>query len=177
MKRDISLLHPDDSPASSFNMMSLREFRVWGHIFFSFLFHSVVTAYVLKNITLSLPEGTSDHGIPGLLCPPTRGKDVVSFYLFNYIVHAVTVLRRPGERFIDFAVAVIGSLFFPTIGLHRGVEALLSSSMLSRCDLTRAAQAGALCMLIRSPDWRPMERDEVPNAVLHQKSNSDHLEG
>lgn len=158
-------------------MMSLGEFSVWRHIFFSFPFYSVVTAYVLKNITLSLPEGTSDHGSPGLLCTPTTWKDVVSFYLFNYIAHTATVMLKPGERSIDFAVTVIGSLFFPAIGLHRGVEALLSAAMLNRCDLTRAARAGALCMLVRSPDWRPAEGEEVPNAVLHQKSISDHPEG
>ena len=158
-------------------MMSLRDFNVWRHILFSFPFHSVVTSYVLKNITLSLPEGTSDNGSPGLLCTPTTWKDIMFFYLFNYIAHAATVLRRPGEQSIDFAVTVIGSLFLPTIGLHRGVEALLSGSMLSRCDLTRAARAGALCMLVRSPDWRPAEGEDVTNVVLHQKTISDHSEG
>lgn len=157
--------------------MLSREFRGWRHIFFSFLFHSVVTANILRNITLNLPEGTSDHGIPGLLCTPTTWKYVVSFYLFNYITHAATVLRRPGERSIDIAITVIWSLIFPTIGLHRGVEAFLSGAMLSRCNLTRAARSGALCMLVRSPDWRPMEGEEIPNAVLRQKSISDRLEG
>jgi hypothetical protein len=29
-----------------------------------------------------------------------------------------------------------------------------------------AARAGALCMVVRAPDWRPQEGDTLPNAVF-----------
>ncbi|KAF2195652.1 hypothetical protein K469DRAFT_699248 [Zopfia rhizophila CBS 207.26] len=147
-------------------MISLCPFDVSRPLLFSCLFYSVVTAVALRNITLALAEGTSDHGNPGLLCIPTRWTDLISFYLFNYVAHAATVLTRPGERSVDFAVTVVGCLLFPVMGLYRGIEAILNGSMFARDDLSKAARSGALCMLIRSPDWRPADGDEIRNSVF-----------
>jgi hypothetical protein len=39
------------------------------------------------NITISVPEGTSDHGNPNLLCTPTKWLDVLVFFFANYLAH------------------------------------------------------------------------------------------
>jgi hypothetical protein len=125
-----------------------------------------VAAAALRNMTLTLPEGSSNHGDPNLLCTPTRWTDLASFYLFNYVAHATTVLIRPGEQPFSFAVTVVGCLLFPTMGAFRGIEALMCGAVLVKSELEKAARSGALCMLVRSPDWEPEAGDAVPNGVV-----------
>ncbi|KAF2734733.1 hypothetical protein EJ04DRAFT_576703 [Polyplosphaeria fusca] len=137
-----------------------------------------VQAAVLKNITLPLPPNTTNHGTPGLLCTPTKWTDVAAFYLFNYIAHAATVLLLPGERPLDYVASVIGSLLFPALGLYRGIEAILSGAVFGRrgenSDLRKAAKSGALCMLVRSPEWRPRDGDSIgPAIVKHGRIEAD----
>lgn len=145
---------------------------IYRAIFASLLVHAAAGA-TLKNITLALPEGSSDHGTPGLLCTPTKWSDLAWFYLFNYIAHAATVIIRPGERSFDFAATVIGSLLFPGMGLYRGIEAILSGAILcgSNDDLRKASRSGALCMLVRSREWRPADNQKVDNAVLRRQQH------
>ncbi|KAF2244841.1 hypothetical protein BU26DRAFT_434182, partial [Trematosphaeria pertusa] len=121
-------------------------------------------AFPLHNITLPLPLGTTNHGTPGLLCTPTKWTDIALFYLFNYVAHAATVLTRPGERSDDFFASVVGSLLCPTLGLYRGIEAILCGAVFARKDdLRKAARSGALCMVVRGRDWRPLDGDEASN--------------
>jgi hypothetical protein len=48
-----------------------------------------------KNITILVPEGTSTHGQPDLLCQPATWTHVLSFLFLNYCIHAATVLIPP----------------------------------------------------------------------------------
>jgi hypothetical protein len=131
---------------------------------------SSASAIPLQNITLPLPVGTSDHGTPGLLCTPTKWTDVALFFLLNYIAHAATVLTQPGERSNDYVVSVIGCLLFPVLGLYRGIEAIFSGAVLvKKDDLRKAARSGALCMVVRGNDWRPVDGEEVRNAMFKCK--------
>lgn len=128
---------------------------------------SPVTALVLHNITIALPAGSSDHGTPGLLCTPTKAVDLLIFYLLNYVAHAATVLPRPGERADDYFVSVIGSLLFPTLGMYRGIDAILSGAVWVRNgDLRKAARSGALCLVVRGADWRPVDGERFSNVIL-----------
>jgi hypothetical protein len=120
----------------------------------------------LQNITIPLPPGSSDHGSPGLLCVPTKWTDIAVFFLANYAAHAVTTRSLPGERTGRYIVAVLGALFFPASGTFRGVLAILSFAKFGKSDLQVAARAGALCMVVRAPDWRPQEGDTLPNAFF-----------
>tara|TARA_R110002003_G_scaffold391_13_gene19494 strand:+ start:1459 stop:3270 length:1812 start_codon:yes stop_codon:yes gene_type:complete len=132
-----------------------------------FITASPVTALVLQNYTIALPVGSSDHGRPGLLCTPTKPIDILTFFLLNYVAHAATVLTKPGERADDYFVSVVGSLLFPTLGLYRGIEAILCGAVLVRNDdLRKAAKSGALCLVVRGADWRPRDGDHVDNVIL-----------
>lgn len=131
------------------------------------VFASPISAVALHNYTIALPPGSSDHGTPGLICTPTKPIDVLTFYLFNYVAHAATVLTRPGERADDYLVSVIGSLLFPALGLYRGIEAILCGAVFARDDdLRKAARSGALCLVVRGADWRPADGEVVSNVVL-----------
>ncbi|PVH97184.1 hypothetical protein DM02DRAFT_89579 [Periconia macrospinosa] len=113
-------------------------------------------ALTLQNITLPLPQGTTNHATPGLLCTPAKWSDIITFYLVNYVAHAATVLTRPGERSADYLVSAIGSLLYPALGMFRGIEAILGGAIFARNDdLRKAARSGALCMVVRGKDWRP----------------------
>jgi len=128
------------------------------------------TAIPLQDITLPLPVGTSNHGTPGLLCTPTKWTDVALFFLLNYVAHAATVLTQPGERSTDYVVSVVGCLLFPVLGLYRGIEAIFSGAVLvKKDDLRKAARSGALCMVVRGNDWRPVDGLELGNAVFRCK--------
>ncbi|KAF2676641.1 hypothetical protein K458DRAFT_321640, partial [Lentithecium fluviatile CBS 122367] len=134
---------------------------------------SAATALPLQNITLPLPVGTSNHGTPGLLCTPTKWTDIALFFLFNYVAHAATVLTRPGERSDDSVVSVIGCLLFPVMGLYRGIEAIFSGAVfVKKDDLRKAARSGALCMVVRGNDWRPVGGEEVGGAVFRRRKGA-----
>src|SRR2546423_328016 len=51
----------------------------------------------LENITITVPNGTTDHGDPHLLCLPAKWSDIALFFFGNYLAHAATVKSLPGE--------------------------------------------------------------------------------
>ncbi|KAF7367617.1 Pogo transposable element [Mycena sanguinolenta] len=104
------------------------------------------------NITIPVPEGTSDHGNPSILCTPTNWTSILSFFFGNYIAHAATTLASPGEELFEYALAVVMVLLFPSAGVDRGLDAIFRCAVFAKDDLTRAARAGALCMVIRTDE-------------------------
>ena len=56
--------------------------------------------------------------------------------------------------------SIVCSLLFPVSGVRRGVKAIYQRAILAKTPLEAAARAGALCMVVRMPEWRP-ERDDV----------------
>ena len=107
------------------------------------------------NITISAPDGASDHGDPKLLCTPTKWHDIIVFFLANYVSHAATVKAYPGESSKDLAFAVFLAITFPFSGVARGLEAIMRHASFYRNanDLQTAARAGALCIIVRDERW------------------------
>jgi hypothetical protein len=136
-----------------------------------FLLVQGVTGHpLLQNITVPLPSGTSNHGVPGLLCTPTRWTDIVTFYLANYVAHTLTTRSLPGERPSSFAMAVMVALFFPAAGAFRGILGIWSLAIFRNSDLEKAARAGALCMLIRTSKWKAQNHNKLYNTILRLPS-------
>ncbi|PMD20020.1 hypothetical protein NA56DRAFT_602459, partial [Hyaloscypha hepaticicola] len=121
---------------------------------------------LLQNITIPLPDGSSDHGVPGLLCTPTKWSDIMIFYLANYAAHAATTRSLPGEKNWRTMMAVLAALFFPAAGAFRGILGITSLAVFGKSDLEKAAKAGALCMIVRGPDWEPRNGDTLENTLL-----------
>ena len=114
-----------------------------------------------ENITITVPKGSRLQGSDlQVLCTPSKWTDVAKFLLANYVAHAVTVKSVPGESFISVLKNVVCSLLFPVSGVKRGVDAIYQRAILAKTPLDAAARAGALCMVVRSREWRP-ERDDV----------------
>ena len=139
-------------------------------IFFNAFFVSVAEA-ALKNITIPLPEGTSDHGDPGLICTPTKWTDLFTFFLGNFATHVATIKFLPGERNIDMLPTLALSLLFPAFGVFRGIMNILTAPISAKKQGPHqmAVRARALCMVVRGPNWKPIPGDEVQDVILQYR--------
>ena len=127
-----------------------------------------------QNITIEVPKGTTTHG--DSFCTPPTWVDIASFLLFNYIAHGATVVSYPGERSYFTAIIVLVTIFSPKIGVKRALNLIIRhprSSIKVKDDLKVALRSGALCMLVRSPNWKPKMGDNIKNAL--QDRNTSHL--
>ncbi|KAL7621654.1 hypothetical protein AAE478_008981 [Parahypoxylon ruwenzoriense] len=129
------------------------------------LFYAIIAASLPasgdRNTTIVVPGDVSNHGSPNLLCTPASWTDVALFYLGNYAAHAATVRTSPGEALLDTIVNVFAILLFPQAGAMKGLNAIFRCAVLERSPLQRAARSGALCMVIRTPEWRPRTGDSI----------------
>lgn len=143
---------------------SSRGFLVWS------FFIAVAAGAALQNITIALPEGTTNHGDAGLLCFPTGWTDLITFYLGNYAAHATTVKFLPGEKVKDMIPTVVISLFFPAFGAFRGIMNCVSGAKFAKKKgvFHMAVRARALCMVIRGTNWTPAAGDEVRDVVIER---------
>lgn len=87
--------------------------------------------------------------------------DVAKFLLANYIAHAATVKLLPGESTLSVLRAIILSLLYPVSGVKRGVYAIYRCAILAKTPLQAAKKAGALCMVVRTLEWKPNHGDVV----------------
>jgi len=137
-------------------------------VLLSTVFISSASAAILRNYTITVPEGTSDHNDPNLLCTPSGWRDIIIFYLGNYIAHVATIISLPGESARSKLRVSLTSLLFPVSGLMRGLLTILTFASFGKTDLQKAARARALCMVVRNQDWRPEPGDIIADAYLEE---------
>ena len=125
------------------------------------IFSAFATATEYVNITIKAPIGTRVRGNGNLICTPTQWNDVLLFLLGNYFAHAVTVVSKPGEPSRDLFFRTFVALLFPHTGMHDGLKAITRHPIFQSNPLQRAARAGALCMLVRSSQWKPCVGDAI----------------
>ncbi|KAK3374359.1 hypothetical protein B0T24DRAFT_577320 [Lasiosphaeria ovina] len=101
------------------------------------------------NITLTVPEGSTNHGDPGLLCSPPKWYSYVVFFGTNYFSHAATVVSLPGQSIQETIMVLISALFLPSSGVARAIDVILSHPITFKDPLQRAMRANALCMVVR----------------------------
>ena len=116
-----------------------------------------------QNITISVPNGTSNHGDPHLLCTPSTWADIALFLFANFVAHAATVISVPGETMLSMSLAVVCALTIPLSGIFRGMNAIFSGAIFCTAPLERATRAGALCMVVHTESWEPRSGDKVRN--------------
>ncbi|MCJ1456494.1 hypothetical protein MMC28_006855 [Mycoblastus sanguinarius] len=114
-----------------------------------------------QNITITVPQGTQSHGDPHLLCTPSRWTDVATFFLANFVSHAATVKSLPGEPALSQFWTLIFALVFPASGVVRGLSAIYQRAVFADTPLQTAARAQALCVVVRTPWWKPQTGDVV----------------
>ncbi|TGO20014.1 hypothetical protein BTUL_0001g00210 [Botrytis tulipae] len=122
---------------------------------------SILPDRPLTNITIKVPNSTTQHGNDHILCLPiTRDywpsvAAVIIFFATNYLAHAATVKSSPGDDTLLQGCNALLALFFPMSGLLRALNAIVRLPILARNELEKACRAGALCMVVRAPHWRP----------------------
>ncbi|KAJ4298301.1 hypothetical protein N0V90_006201 [Kalmusia sp. IMI 367209] len=158
-------------------------------VFLVSLFISAGLAAPAQNFTVPLPEGSKVYDSE-LICMPSKWKDIVVFFLVNYVTHALTTVVLPGEGWESYLTNALASLLFPGFGAYRGLRAIFVGWATVRKrfraepweqgesahthkhkarrarDLQKARRAGALCMIVRSADWMPQDGDEIEKNVL-----------
>ena len=133
-----------------------------------------------ENITIPVPDGSSNHGNPNLLCTPTKWTDIATFFLANFVAHAATVKSLPGEPIVPATANVMIALLFPASGIIRALSAIWQYAVFAATPLKTAARARALCMVVRTRTWKPQTgdtsqllgfnaSDEFKNSVVHER--------
>ena len=108
-----------------------------------------------QNFTLQVPDGTTNHGDPRLLCTRSKWSDVATFFLANFVAHAATVKSDPGQPMLGWILSMLLALIFPTAGVFRGLDAIRRSAIIGGSPLQKARKAGALCEVVRVQGWEP----------------------
>ena len=128
-----------------------------------------------SNITVSVPNGFSNHGNDHLFCIPNRWYNILWFYAINYAAHAATVKSNPGQTLIFSVRDFVFALLWPFSGLLRALETLRRNAWPLRGldELNRAARANALCTVARSEDWEPLHPPGVNSVAASYQSASD----
>jgi hypothetical protein len=102
------------------------------------------------NETIIVPDGSTSHANSNLLCRPAKWDDYVLFFLTNYVAHAATVTRNPGQGPVETFVTIVAALVFPVSGLVPAIRQIRRHARFEPDLLQRAARAGALCMVVRT---------------------------
>jgi hypothetical protein len=86
------------------------------------------------NFTLVVPNRTTNHSNPYLICTPPKWYNLALFYFANYFAHAATVVSYPGQGTLETAFAVVTALLLPGSGVFRAAETILRHPGLIRND-------------------------------------------
>jgi aspartate/methionine/tyrosine aminotransferase len=74
------------------------------------------------NIRLTVPEGSTTHGTPYLLCKPPEWYGYIVFFFANYVAHAATVVSLPGQGFNETFLTSIAALLVPSTRIVRAID-------------------------------------------------------
>jgi hypothetical protein len=138
----------------------------------------------LTDLTIQVPLSATQHNNSHTLCirgPPWKDAlTVVTFFATNFVAHAATVKSSPGEGTITTAFMTLLALCFPMFGLLRALNAIARRARFGGSELKNACRAGALCMVVRGPDWRPDPGTELEavlvEQILPEQGNNDNVE-
>lgn len=104
---------------------------------------------------------TVDENDPRLYCEKNNWYDICWFAFSNYALHALSVRSLPGENSYSTTAFKLCCLLVPYTGLRRGLCLISRASNFAKGDLQCAARANALCMVIRTAEWRPRDGDTI----------------
>lgn len=135
--------------------------------------HPLLPHRLLMNITILVPNGTTQHGNERILCLPITSNywpsilTVFTFFATNFLAHAATVKSSPGDNRRVKACNAFLALLFPMSGLLRALNAILGYSR-GATELEKARNAGALCMVVRDRHWRPKDLADLHVGVVRR---------
>jgi hypothetical protein len=123
----------------------------------------------VENKTITLPKPSRYMSGEHILCTPSTWASIIAFFLANYVSHAATVKFLPGESKPSCTIAILHALMFPTSGVTRGLNAIFQHSIFCRTPLETACRSGALCVVVRTEDWKPRDGEVVKGVWLEEE--------
>ena len=121
------------------------------------------------NITVTVPDGFSNHGNDDLFCLPATWYQIATFFLINYGSHAVTIRSRPGQTYYHAGRDIMYALLCPFSGVRRAIDSFGRSSWPSENQLIKAARAGALCIVVRNQEWQATRDSHIADKTSEQR--------
>lgn len=119
-----------------------------------------------RDVTITVPDGITYSAEKHLLCVPTSWSDIASFFLGNYLSHAATVVSFPGESKYVLIMNMLLAIVFPAMGAARGLLAIVRHAATISDPVQQALRSRALCMVVRSQEWKP-EHDETIHSLVY----------
>jgi len=86
---------------------------------------------------------------------------VLQFIITNYIAHVFTIRFNPGYRPFYISIFAVQALVFPCFGLLMACRTLENLAYLEDDPLDCALEAGALCTVARTKEWKPEKDDRI----------------
>ncbi|KLU93080.1 hypothetical protein MAPG_12021 [Magnaporthiopsis poae ATCC 64411] len=131
------------------------------------------TENVTENGARKCPNNLPGFTLQGdnckVLCHPARWTDILLFFLGNYVAHAATALRRPGQSTLSTGVAFLMALLLPGGGVRHGIETIMSFAILQPTPLRTAARAGAICAVVKTRLRRPVAGETADEAAAMEE--------
>ena len=121
------------------------------------------------NITVTVPDGFSNHGNDDLFCLPATWYQIAIFFIINYGSHAVTIRSRPGQTYYHAARDIMYALLSPFSGVRRAIDSFGRSSWPSENNFIKAARAGALCIVVRNHEWQATRNSHIADRPSKQQ--------
>jgi hypothetical protein len=119
----------------------------------------------MPNFTIPVPDGTTNHGNPNLLCLPPQWTDYLLFYIGNYFAHAATIMLEPGNSTVLNLVRCILALALPLNGIARAVDVFLLRPGFTRDPLEKAARSRALCIVMDRKEVKRLEAEPLDKEI------------
>jgi len=86
---------------------------------------------------------------------------VLQFIITNFVAHAFTVRFSPGYSVFYTMIFSLKALVFPCFGLLTACRSMENHTLLGKDPLNRALEAGALCTVARTEEWKPEDGDDI----------------
>ncbi|KAL0631926.1 hypothetical protein Q9L58_009211 [Maublancomyces gigas] len=83
-----------------------------------------------------------------VVCWTTNWKDITKFLLFNFVLHAITVLSSPGDGILLATSNKLICLCMPLCGMGKAITTIYRFSYGQKTPLQKALRAGALCRVL-----------------------------
>lgn len=127
---------------------------------------SVAAVLPKRDKTITIPDDVQWHPETQDICTATQWTDVVSFFLGNYLTHAATVVKFPGEPFYITFLNMILVILFPCLGAGRGLLVIFRRAIRFKHPLQQALHSQALAMVVRTQEWEPKDGDLLRSLSL-----------
>jgi hypothetical protein len=136
--------------------------RLWWFAAIPTILHiSLVSSLVIRQseTNQTIPPEVVAAGVQLQNCASAVMIPVLQFVVTNFVAHAFTVRFSPGYGAFYTIIFSLKALVFPCFGLLTACRSMENLTLLEEDPLNRALEAGALCTVARTEEWKPEKGD------------------